>query len=145
MTRPDSSRYAGPHSGTALGLIGYAGVDAIEDRFYLWLRKNEVTREYFTGHDVTKIKRGLRPIIIFVLTDPDSIDLERLSVHMAAVHRDVQHAVTRKPIDGDAWDVTGRLLLHSIGIEFAPFAEHDEVLQLAGKIYGLLRPAIVRG
>jgi hypothetical protein len=129
---------------TSLGLIGHDGVDDIEDRFYTWLTMNEVTGEYFTGRDIAKIKRGLRPIIILVLTDPDSIDLDKLSAQLAIIHSRVRHTVTGEPIDAAAWDVAGRLLIHSLGVEFAPLEEHDQVLELAAKVYSLLRPAIVQ-
>lgn len=140
-----SQPYAGPHAGTALALIGYAGVDAIEDRFYWTLDRCALTEPYFRGHDIHKIKRGLRPIIILVLTNPASIDLNKLSEQMYEIHRHVRNADTGEPINEKVWAIVGRLLLHSIGVEFAPFDEHDAVLELAGKVYQSLQPAIVPG
>lgn len=136
--------YAGPHAGTPLGLIGYAGQDAILDRFYWSLDRNPLTEPYFRGHDIHKIKAGLRPIIRLVLTAPGSIDVAKLFEQMARIHSGVINADTGQPVTNRVYDVVGRLLIHSIGIEFAPFDEHDAVVDLAGKIYESLRPAIVQ-
>lgn len=140
-----SQPYAGPHSGTPLALIGYAGQDAILDRFYWSLDRNPLTEPYFRGHNIHKIKAGLRPIIRLVLTAPGSIDGVKLSEQMYEIHKNVRNADTGEPITDRVWAIVGRLLIHSIGIEFAPFDEHDAVVELAAKVYQSLQPAIVRG